>query len=441
MPVRITMFVFFACAFINANAQKKPPVYSQYIQLAEKIKNDKTLKAVRLESDELVKESDTEVSELIGYYQNNQIKRIAFTGTGTDGATVKNFYFDNGKVFYVRHTWQPSSQNSADRPYSGRYFLKNNQLIYQENNHGHHYESENHDILEMVMNDVKDCQDRLTRKNIQNEFTLTDPTSGLQLSVVNKQYPLLKILVPGQKTGDRGIEVEFPEHVTGFNKKKQGIEHLYLVTRGEDNKRTAPVWKVEKNSFTYETVLNGNVKVVARAQLTPGGVQYTYTISNNSSVEYENLQAVTCVKLYSIFSDTLLERTYVHHKNGFELLASETPERLSMPLKEWIPCRYLVSYTWPVPANKKSKNEEGITYYNKSRKTDEPLIATLSHDQQWIAATFTKETGNLWTNPERTCHHADPSIHLRPGEEKNLTLKTFVLKGKLPDILKLTAGK
>ena len=59
------------------------------------------------------------------------------------------------------------------------------------------------------------------------------------------------------------------------------------------------------------------------------------------------------------------------------------------------------------------------------------LFATLSHDKKWVAATFTSETGNLWTNPERSCQHADPEISLNPNETKALKLTTFIYRGGL----------
>jgi hypothetical protein len=130
-----------------------------------------------------------------------------------------------------------------------------------------------------------------------------------------------------------------------------------------------------------------------------------------------------------------LQRTYVHHTNGFDLLASETPGRLTMPLSQWLPCRYMVSYSWPVPAKLVQKDEDSITRYNKSRKADKPFIATVSHDKKWIAATYTSETGNLWTNPERSCQHADPSISLKAGDTKSLKLKTFIFPGVLDQLL------
>ena len=265
----------------------------------------------------------------------------------------------------------------------------------------------------------------------QNELSVIDSKSGLKLSAINKNYPLLKLLLPTQSNSERGIEIEFPEHVTGLNSKNGLVEHLYLESRGTSNKRTLPVWTVKDNTITYKTKLNGNVSMIANAKLDSNGIKYTYILTNKSNTSYKHLQAVTCVKLYSAFSDILLERTYVHVSSGFDLIASETPERLTMPLQKWLPCRYLVSYAWPIPEKRVEKNEDSITRYNKSRKVDMPFIATLSHDKKWVAATFTSETGNLWTNPERSCQHADPEISLSPNETKALKLTTFVYRGTL----------
>src|SRR6185436_20829745 len=107
----------------------------------------------------------------------------------------------------------------------------------------------------------------------------------------------------------------------------------------------------------------------------------------------------------------------------------------NMPLNNWLPCRYMVSYSWPVPVKLVQKDEDSITRYNKSRKADKPFIATLSHNNKWIAATYTYETGILWTNPERSCQHADPAISLNPNETKTLRLTTFLYQGTLDQLL------
>ncbi len=95
---------------------------------------------------------------------------------------------------------------------------------------------------------------------------------------------------------------------------------------------------------------------------------------------------------------------------------------------------------WPgaiLAANLIEKGGDSIIRYDKSRKADRPFIATVSHDKKWIAATYTAETGNLWTNPERSCQYADPSVSIKPGESKILRLKTFVFKGSPADLLTL----
>src|SRR5216117_4100586 len=101
-----------------------------------------------------------------------------------------------------------------------------------------------------------------------------------------------------------------------------------------------------------------------------------------------------------------------------------------------LPCRYLDSYTWPVPpAGKRVVKHGDITYYYASRPVDDPFVATVSQDGKWIAATFTRETGNVWTNPELTCQHADPETSLKARGTASLEGKTFVFMGTLEQFL------
>ena len=120
--------------------------------------------------------------------------------------------------------------------------------------------------------------------------------------------------------------------------------------------------------------------MLARVTLDDDGVRFHYEFANRSNNTYELIYAPTDPRLTSIFHDIRLERTYVHHGDGFDLLASETPGRLTMPLNQWLPARYLASFTWPIPAKRIERRDDGITYYNKSRPVDQPVIATLSTD-------------------------------------------------------------
>ena len=135
------------------------------------------------------------------------------------------------------------------------------------------------------------------------------------------------------------------------------------------------------------------------------------------------IYAVTDPRLTSVFHDVRLERTYVHHTEGFDLLASETPDRLTIPLSQWL------------PAERVERRRDGISYYNTSRKVDIPLIATFSTDRTWVVASFTREMGNVWSNPELTCQHVDPQTSLAPGQDATLEVKILVLRGSLNNVL------
>ena len=188
-------------------------------------------------------------------------------------------------------------------------------------------------------------------------------------------------------------------------------------------------------SFEYEKDLENGLHMLARATLEDDGVRFHYEFRNRSSTTYELIYAPTDPRLTSIFHDVRLERTYVHHAEGFDLLASETPIRLTIPLDQWLPARYLASFTWPIPAKRIERRDDGITYYNKSRLVDQPLIATLLTDGKWVVASFARTTGNVWSNPELTCQHVDPQIALAAGASAAIETKMLVFQGTLADVL------
>ena len=162
-------------------------------------------------------------------------------------------------------------------------------------------------------------------------------------------------------------------------------------------------------------------------------MRFRYEFTNRSASAYDMVYAVTDPRMTSIFHDERLERTYVHHATGFDLLASETPERLTLPLAQWLPSRYRASYTWPVPDARVERPGDGITYYNKSKGVDAPFIATLSTDQAWVVASFSRDPGNVWSNPELTCQHVDPQVPL-PAQGSAVTeIKILVFQGTLED--------
>jgi hypothetical protein len=194
------------------------------------------------------------------------------------------------------------------------------------------------------------------------------------------------------------------------------------------------MWKRAGDSVEYERDFSGGVHMVARATLQDDGVLFHYELENRSDVNYAMVTAVTDPRMMGVFHDVRLERTYVHRRDGFGLLAADTPERLTMPLSEWLPVRYLDSYRWPVPA-KLIERRDGITYYNASQPVDLPLIATVSSDKKWVAASFTNMTGNVWSNPELTCQHVDPERALPARGKVEWDVKMLIFRGNLEQVL------
>ncbi len=260
--------------------------------------------------------------------------------------------------------------------------------------------------------------------------------SGMRLVVADENsYPTLRVVLPGHPDSDKTIEVIFPEHVTVRHVGDTEGKHLFLFQPGQHGDR--PAWRQVGRSLQYEKDFAGGLHMLATAMLEDDGVRFSYEFVNRSQLVYEMIYAPTDPRLTSMFHDVRLERTYVHHKDGFDLLASETPSRLTIPLDQWLPARYLASYTWPIPAKKAEKRDnDGITYYNKSRAVDEPLIATVSSDGKWVVASFTRTTGNVWSNPELTCQHVDPQIPLAVGASAAMETKLLVFQGSLDDVLK-----
>jgi hypothetical protein len=254
--------------------------------------------------------------------------------------------------------------------------------------------------------------------------------SGLQLVVDEENTaPTLRVVLPGRPLSDRAIEVLFPEHVTAVRHGDTVGQHLYRWEPGTVDKR--PAWHRVGRAILYEADLAGPIRFVARATLDSDGVRFRYVFHNRSAVAYDMIYAVTDPRLTSLLHDVRLERTYVHFATGSELLAAETPSRLTVPLQQWLPVRYAASFTWPVPAQRVVHDQDGITHYNAARRVDEPFIATVSSDSAWVVASFARTTGNIWSNPENSCQHVDPQTALAPGATAVTEIKILVLRGSL----------
>jgi hypothetical protein len=268
--------------------------------------------------------------------------------------------------------------------------------------------------------------------NQGNRF-LVQPDSGLRVRPLG-DHGQLQLLLPDQPETERGIEVDCPEHVT-VQRQGAEVEHLYML-RNPNYPDLTVQWRRDGNSLKYDLDLPHHLHLAAKATLETDGVRIRYDFTNQGEESFEMLQAPTCVKHYSGFHDARLERTYVHHAEGFDLAASETPERLTEPLNQWLPCRYLIPYTGPISPTRVERAEGDIRRYHKSRRVDLPLVATLSQDGSWLAATCTRaDSGNVWTNPDLTCHHTDPVTRLAPHGKAHIEIKTYAFRGNLDTLL------
>ena len=257
--------------------------------------------------------------------------------------------------------------------------------------------------------------------------------AGIEMKIdTAERGPALVVTVPDGSPDARSFKILLPEHVTVRPHGQTEAQHLYIHDHGPVS--LSPEWKKIGNALAYETDF-GQIHFIARATLVDDGILFHYEFMNSGTTDYDMATAVTDPRLHAVFYDPRLERTYVHHKGGFALLASHTSERITMPLTEWFPVRYLASYTAPIPDDLVQRPGDGITYRYSPDRVDAPMIATLSSDGTWVAASFSRDPGNVWTNPQLTCQHVDPQVPLPHGAHAQYEMKILLFKGTLQDAL------
>ncbi len=263
--------------------------------------------------------------------------------------------------------------------------------------------------------------------------------AGIEMKVdTADKDPALSVTVPDGSPDDRTFKILLPEHVTIRPRGQVEVKHLYIYDHDPASK--APKWRKVGSALEYETDF-AQIHFVARATLVEDGILFHYEFVNGGTIDYDMATAVTDPRFHAVFYDPRLKRTYVHHKDGFALLASHTPERLTMPLTEWFPVRYLASYTAPIPSDLVQRPGDGITYRYSPDRVDAPMIATLSEDGTWVAASFSRDPGNVWTNPQLTCQHADPQVPLPHGAHAQYEMKILIFKGTSRDALQKVSAQ
>lgn len=266
-------------------------------------------------------------------------------------------------------------------------------------------------------------------------------SSGLRLERYgDPQRPTIALFLPHLK--DPSAVIEMPEHA--WRKKTLTAEQswFYKMYTSDPNLKGDVNWGKDGDTISFAMKTPSGIGLNTKASLDTDGVAITHEVAGGTETTWAAVEATTCVKLYRPFIDVFLERTYVHHPEGLELIASETPDRLAKNAEDWLPCRYIVSCDKkaPPPA-KRIERLEGVTRYFKSRAADMAFIATESQPTGWIAATHSVDCSSIFTNPARTCHHADPRAESIRDGRALLRLKVYMFKGTLRDSWDLVARR
>lgn len=259
--------------------------------------------------------------------------------------------------------------------------------------------------------------------------------SGIKVRPIgDRARPMLAVYLPGSADTPAAV-VEMPEHAWGRRRGHTEQEWFYRLYTNSTTARGQTTWQKSGGSLLYTMTLPSGSRIIGRATLQDDGLAIDYRIHNGSNADYDRVMATTCIKLYRPFNDVFLERTYVHHHDGLDLLAAETPERLRMNAEEWLPCRYIARCApQSAPAAKRTERQpDGVVRYNKLRLTDAAFLATACSSGGWVAATHSLAATSVFSNPARTCHHADPSTEMPPNGTAALSLKLYLLRGTVED--------
>jgi len=174
-----------------------------------------------------------------------------------------------------------------------------------------------------------------------SNFVITSD-SGLRLERHgDPQRPSIALYLPDAKHPSAIIEM--PEHA--WRKKKPAEEQswFYRMYTSDPSLRGEVSWLKQGNALSYSMKTPSGFSLNSRATLEKDGVAISHQVTSVSELTWAMVEAPTCVKLYRPFTDVFLERTYVPHPYGLQVMASETPERLAKNAAEWLPCRYTVN--------------------------------------------------------------------------------------------------
>ena len=261
--------------------------------------------------------------------------------------------------------------------------------------------------------------------------------SGLRIEQHgDSQRPAIAVFLPSLATP--AAVIEMPEHAWRRVREDHGQSWFYKMYGADASLEGKVSWTSTTDMLAFKMETPSGFKLNGSAKLSDNGIAVIYEILSSSERQLAAVQAVTCVKLYRPFTDVFLERTFVHDESGIQPIATETPERLAKNAEEWLPCRYICRVGGGTTAYKVEKLD-GVTRYFRSRPVDAPFIASESDPAGWTACTFSRNADSVFTNPARTCHHADPiSLSVSDGRASH-GVNVLMVRGTPSDAWKRVA--
>jgi len=272
----------------------------------------------------------------------------------------------------------------------------------------------------------------------RNKLQIT-ANSGLRIEQHgDTQLPAIAVFLPSLAAPSAVIEM--PEHAWRRVRADNSQSWFYKMYGANASERGKVSWTSTTDTLAFRMETPSGYKLNGNATLSDDKIAVNYEILSESERQIAAVQAVTCVRLYRPFTDVFLERTFVHEESGLQLIARDTPDRLTKNAEEWLPCRYIARVGSGTTAYR-VESLEGVTRYFRSRPADTPLIATESDPPGWTACTFSQRGESVFTNPARTCHHADPiSLAVSDGRATH-GVNVVMLRGTPADAWKRVAGE
>ncbi len=254
--------------------------------------------------------------------------------------------------------------------------------------------------------------------------------SGLRLERFgNPQRPAVALFLP--RAQDPSVVIELPEHAWRKAVPDGQQEWFYQMFSSDPALRGQVEWTQSVDHLAFTMTTPSGYMLRSRATLQADGVEIVHEVSHKSVLKHAAIEAVTCFKLYRPFTDVFLDRTYVHHADGLDLIASETKGRTSKNAEEWLPCRYIAQVGRSTERGEyRVEKLDGVTRYFKSKPVDAAFLATESPKGDWTTATFARGCDSVFTNPARTCHHVDPQARGISNGQAVLRLKLYLVKGQ-----------